>query len=469
MMLEAEDITRIMTAPREHERLEFKQAKHQFDTETLYKYCVALSNEGGGLLLLGITDAPPRKVVGTAAFPNTDKIKSQIFAKLKFRVEVEEISHPDGRVLAFSIPPRPMGTAFAYEGAYLMRVGENLVPMSEDMLRRIFEEGNPGFLLRSALSGASAEDVVRLLDTQSYFDLVQLPYPATRDAALGRLAQEQLIVELEGVWNITNLGALLFAKNLADFGDLRRKAVRVIVYKGANKLQTVREQTGVKGYAVGFEGLVGYINSQLPANEVIGQALRTETRMYPEIAIRELVANALVHQDLEDFGSFVMIEIYGDRIEITNPGTPLIPTDRFIDEYKSRNERLTDLMRRFRICEEKSSGIDKVVDVVEEWQLPAPDFRTGEQHTSVVLFAHKDFGDMERKDRVRACYQHACLLYVSNQKMTNQSLRERFKLPEHKADLISRIISDTLSDGKIKIDDPEHRSRRYAKYVPYWG
>jgi len=465
----AEDIDRLIAAPREHERLEFKEAKQQFGTADLFRYCVALGNEGGGLLLLGITNSPPRRVVGTSAFLNIDKIKSQIFSKLKFRVEVEEIAHPDGRVLTFNIPPRPAGTAFTCEGAYLMRVSENLVPMSEDMLRRIFAEGSPDFLLRYAHSGASAEDVVMLLDTQSYFDFMQLPYPATRDAALARLAQEQLIVKFESFWHITNLGALLFAKDLRQFGTLSRKVPRVIVYKGTNKLETVREQIGIKGYAVGFEGLVAYINSQLPANEVIGQALRTETRMYPEIAIRELVANALVHQELGDSGSFVMIEIYSDRIEIANPGTPLIPTDRFIDEYKSRNERLTDLMRRFRICEEKSSGIDKVVAFAEAWQLPAPDFRTGEQHTSVVLFAHKDFDDMDRKERVRACYQHACLLYVSNQKMTNQTLRERFKLPEQKAETISRIIADAVTDGKIKLDDPENRSRRYAKYIPFWG
>ncbi len=469
MRYTAEDINRLIAAPREHERLEFKKASQQYDTTELLRYCVGIGNEGGGKFLLGVTDKVPRTVVGTNAFPNLDKIKSHIFDKLSFRVEVDEVSHPDGRVVVFTIPSRPMGTAYSYEGAYLMRVGESLHPMTEDALRRIFEEGHPEFLLRPAMKNTSAEDVVRLLDTQSYFDLMQLPYPATRDAVLARLAQEQLIVQFEGIWHITNLGALLFAKDLRQFDSLSRKAPRVIVYKGANKLETVREQIGVKGYAVGFEGLVGFINSQLPANEVIGQALRTETRMYPEIAIRELVANALVHQDLEDFGSFVMIEIYCDRIEITNPGTPLIPTDRFIDEYKSRNERLTDLMRRFRICEEKSSGIDKVVATAEFFQLPAPDFRTGEQHTSVIIFSHKNFDDMDCRERVRACYQHACLLYVSNQKMTNQSLRERFKLPEHKADLISRIIADTVTDGKIKIDNPESRSRRYAKYVPYWG
>ena len=126
-------------------------------------------------------------------------------------------------------------------------------------------------------------------------------------------------------------------------------------------------------------------------------------------------------------------------------------------------------MRRFRICEEKSSGIDKVVSFAEAWQLPAPDFRASEQHTSVVLFAHKSFDEMDKKERVRACYQHACLLYVSNQKMTNQSLRERFKVPEYKTDAISRIISDAVNDDRIKIYEPESRSRRYAKYVPYWA
>lgn len=465
----AEDINRLLTVPREHERLEFKKASQQIDMEDLYRYCVALGNEGGGNLLLGITDKAPRKVVGTSACPNLDKVKSQIFDKLKFRVEVEAVAHPDGRVLIFTIPSRPAGTAFNHEGAYLMRVGDSVRPMPEDMLRRIFEEGKPDFLLRPALENVSAEDVVRLLDTQSFFDLMQLPHPTTRDAVLQRFENEQFVLRHATGWHISNLGALLFAKNLREFDLLQRKAPRVIVYQGINKLEPIREQIGTKGYAVGFQGVIEYLNSQLPANEVIGHALRTETRMYPAVAIRELVANAMIHQDVEDGSSFVMVEIYSDRIEISNPGTPLIPTDRFIDGYKARNERLTDIMRRFRICEEKSSGIDRVITLAEAWQLPAPDFRVTTQRTSAVLFAHKPFEEMDRKERIQACYQHACLRYVSNQKMTNQSLRERFQLPEHKVDHISRIITDAVDAGRIRIDDPESRSRRYAKYVPYWG
>lgn len=468
MSLLPEDFDQLLAASDEDEHLEFKEAKQQFDVAKLLRYCVALANEGGGKLVLGVSDRTPRKIVGTQAFADLSTLKARIVEAIHIRVQVDELVHPDGRVLVLTIPSRPAGTALSYEGAYLMRAGENLLPMTEDMLRRIFDEGRPDFFSRPAINGITADDVVRLLDTQAMFDLFKLPYPATREGVLTRCESERLIKRKGAGWIITNLGAILLAKDLREFEALQRKAPRVIVYRGINKLETIRDQFGIKGYAAGFEGLISFINSQLPTNEVIGQALRTDVRMYPELAIRELVANALIHQDVEDSGSFVLIEIFADRIEISNPGKPLIPPDRFIDEYKSRNERMADLMRRFSICEEKSSGIDKVISLAEVWQLPAPDFRSGEKSTTVVLFAHKKFEDMDRKDRVRACYQHACLRYVSNQKMTNQSLRERFRLPESRAETVSRIIADSVDEGLIKLDDPENKSRRYAKYLPYW-
>ena len=165
-----------------------------------------------------------------------------------------------------------------------------------------------------------------------------------------------------------------------------------------------------------------------------------------------------------------MIEIYADRIEITNPGQPLIPTERFVDEYSSRNEKLADLMRRLGICEEKGSGIDKVVSSTEYYQLPAPEFRVAPMHTTAVLFAHKEFVDMDAKERVNACYMHCCLKYVSNEKMSNQSLRERFKLDDTRAKVsaVSQIIATAVEQNKIKPDDPESLSKRYVKYVPYW-
>jgi ATP-dependent DNA helicase RecG len=449
--------------------VEFKEAKNQFDTTKLMKYCVAIANEGGGKLILGVTDKKQRMVVGSQAFQNLEQTQSKILEKLRFRVEAEEFLHPAGRVVVFHIPSRPTGTAYNFEGAYLMRSGEELVPMTEDRLRAIFNEGKPSWLSECSARGLSSDDVIKLLDTQTYFDLLKLPYPVSRDAVLEKLQSERLILPRHGHYDITNLGAILFAKDLKAFEGLDRKAARVIVYEGKGKTRTKSDKPGVKGYAVGFEGLIDYVDSQLPSNEVIGKAVREKVQMYPEIAIRELVANALIHQDFNEIGTSVVIEIYSDRIEISNPGKPFIPPERFIDEYQSRNERLAALMRRMRICEEKGSGIDRVIESVEVFQLPAPDIRVGEKHTTLVMFAHKEFDAMEMKDRIRACYQHCCLRYVMNEKMTNQSLRERFKLPETKADAVSRIIGETQEAGLVKLENPESTSKRYARYIPFWA
>jgi len=470
-MITLEQLNRWLLDVPENEHLEFKEAKKQFDTGKLLKYCVVLANEGGGYLVLGVSDKPPRRVVDTKAFQNTGDIKARILEALRFRVDIDELQHPDGRVLVFEVPSRPIGQPLHYDGTYLMRAGEDLVPMSPDQLRRIFSEGKADFLALDASAAIDADAVVAALDIQTFFDLLKLPLPASRDGTLARLVSEKLIRVESGQYKITNLGALLLAKDMRQFDSLMRKTVRMVKYKGKNKLQTERDLIGQKGYAVGFEALISYINSQLPVNEVIGQALREEVRMFPELAIRELVANALVHQDFEESGGSVMVEIYTDRIEITNPGQPLIPTERFVDEYKSRNEKLADLMRRMGICEEKGSGIDKVVFSTEYYQLPAPEFRVTPVHTTVALFAHKNFADMEPKERVSACYMHCCLKYVSNEKMSNQSLRERFKLDDTRAktSAVSQVIAAAVEQSMIKLDDPENASKRYAKYVPFWA
>jgi ATP-dependent DNA helicase RecG len=350
-----------------------------------------------------------------------------------------------------------------------MRAGEELVPMSEDRLRAIFAEGRPDWLAEPALTDCDDDKVVQLLDTQSYFDLRRQPYPVNRAGVLERFESEKLIQRQGTGWAITNLGAMLFAKKLEDFGRLARKAPRVIVYEGKSKLKTKSDTVGAKGYAVGFQALVEFINGLVPSNEVIEQALRRVVKMFPEVGVRELVANALIHQDFTETGTSVMIELYDDRMDISNPGKSFISPDRFIDEYQSRNERLTDLMRRLGICEEKGSGIDKVIQAVEAYQLPAPDFRVGERRTTAVLFAHLDIDEMDRNDRIRACYQHCCLRYVMNERLTNQSLRERFKLAANKAATVSQIIKATVDAGKIKLADPTQKSDRYRSYVPFWA
>lgn len=456
-------------SPSEHKRLEFKEAKTQFDNRKLYEYCVALANEGGGHLLLGVADKPPRGVVGTRAFSDPVAMAEKLFQAVGFRVDIEEVAHAEGRVLVFHIPPRPRGTAYHLDGKYLMRSGEALVPMSEDQLRRIFAEGEPDWLEEHTKTGLDAQQVIELLDTQTFFELLKLPYPTDRAGVIDRLMRERLIDERGDAYAIRRLGALLLAKRLDDFPDLARKAARVVVYAGASKLETRLDQTGAKGYAVGFQGLVRFVMTQLPQNEVIEDALRKEVKLVPEVVVRELVANALIHQDITMGGASVMVEVYSNRVEISSPGEPVVPVERFIDGYQSRNERLADLMRRMRICEEKSSGIDRVVHAAEAYQLPAPDFRAGHRRTVVTIYGPRPFDEMDRDDRVRACYQHCCLRYVMGEKMSNQTLRDRFKLPEERAETASRIIRDCTDAKLIKLDNPESGSKRYARYLPFWA
>ena len=472
-MITLETLEKWLLVPTETEHLEFKEAKLQFDSTKLLKYCVALANEGGGYIVLGITDKRPRQVVGSIAYSKAGElngIKSRIVNELRFRVEVTELQHPNGRVLVFEVPTRPVGRALDYEGAYLMRVGEELRPMTPDMLKRIFAEDQQDWFSQPARCDASPDDVIALLDTQTYFELLKISYPTSRDAVLERLQSQDLIKQTPQGWTISNIAAILLAKKLDAFSPaLARKAPRVVIYEGINKLQTRDDKPGNRGYAVGFDRLVDFVHSAAPQNRFIEEVVREEVKMFPKQALRELIANALVHQDILGTGTSVMIEMYSDRIEISNPGIPPIKVERFIDENRSRNEQLADIMRRFGICEEKGSGIDKVVNAAEVFQLPAPDFRVGDTRTTAVLFAHQDFANMSKTDRIRACYQHCCLLYVSNQRMSNQTLRERFRLSESQGATVSLIIKATKEAGLIKADESESTSTRYARYLPFWA
>lgn len=455
---------------KESHRFEFKEAKTQYDTNKLMRYCVAIANEGGGKLVFGVTDSIPRKVVGTQAFKAVDKIAQSLHDKLEFLPDIEEVQHPDGRVLIFHIPARPKGTAYQLDGTFYMRAGESLVGMNQDRLRQIFSEGTPDWLQEVTKSGISPSDVVTLLDTQTYFELLDMPYPTNQERVIEVLIREDFVTSGTTGLSITRLGAILLAKRLDEFDvSVRRKAARLIVYEGKDKLSTRMDILGSKGYAVGFKGLIEYISAQLPQNEIIESAIRSKVQVYPEVMLRELIANALIHQDFSIAGRSVMIEVYSDRVEISNPGLPIVAVDRFIDGYQSRNERLADIMRRLNICEEKGSGVDRVIKTAEDFQLPPPDFRAGVNSTMVIVYAPIPFDDMDKYARIRACYQHACLQYVTNKEMNNTTLRHRFQLPESKKETVSRVLRETQEEGLIKLSDPSITSHKFKKYLPIWA
>lgn len=467
----------------EAEWLEFKvnncEPQEIGDNISAISNSARLHQHEAGYIVWGVENGT-RKVLGTNFSPRERKIGNQelenwLATQLEPRInfDIYELDVNGNHVVIFEVQPcqdRPT----SFRGAEFIRVGTYTKPLRDhpEKERALWIRGSQQPFERDiAMHDVSSNDVVNLLRWPTFFTLLQEPQSNRAGAVLDRLEAEKFVVRSgDDKWNITNLGAILFAGNLREFGTLERKAVRVVLYAGEDRTQTVREQSGLFGYAAGFEGLVEYINNQLPTNEQIGQALRHQVRMYPELAIRELVANALIHQDFRIQGTGPMIEIFSDRLEITNPGRPLISTLRFIDEPpQSRNEAFAALMRRFRICEERGSGIDKVIFEVEYYQLPPPDFDAKEHHTRVTLFAPRRLSEMNKAERIRACYQHASLLRVSNKQMTNASLRTRFKIEEKNYSIASRIIRETIDADLIRPSDPENTSKRHATYIPFWA
>lgn len=474
-------VDRLLKLPKECEWVEFKM--NLKTEEEIGKYISALSNgaclqnEPFGYLVFGVDDKTLTPE-GTTFQPKMHKVGGEelehwLLQRLSPKVEliIHEIIYQGKLISLFQVQAAyNQPTCFSHHD--YVRVGSITRPLKDfpEKEKKIWAKGPKQLFEKAiALHVEAAADVVRLLDTQRYFDLLKIPYPTTQNGVIEKFLNEKFIKANDTGYFITNLGALLFAKNIEDFETVTRKAPRVIQYDGKGKIKTLKDQEGKFGYAVGFERLIKYINDLLPSNEIIGQALRDTVSMYPEIAIRELVANALIHQDFEERGTGPLVEIYSDRIEISNPGLPLITPIRFIDEYQSRNEDLAGIMRRFRICEEKGSGLDKVVSAIEMFQLPAFDVQIQEKHTKVILYSYQKLSEMDKKDKIRACYQHACLKFVMNEKMTNATLRERFKIADENAAMVSRIIKDTIEAKLIKEDDPENTSRKYVRYIPIWA
>lgn len=475
-------VNELRKLPSETEWLEFKHNKA--DPEEIGEYCSALVNSAllsgktTAYLIWGIDDET-HDIIGTNFKSDQTKVGNEALDNWLIRLLSPKI---DFHFISIIIQNKPLvilelstetNHPVQFKNQKYIRIGSYKkklcdFPAKEKSLWRALDR-------KSFVDGAAAEQVpdeqvLRLLDYPTYFDLLELPVPDGRTAILHALKEDNLIKPCEaGDWDITALGAVLLAKNLADFPMLKRKALRIVHYKGNNRIETQREHIDSKAYAVGFEGLIAYIMALIPTNEVISSALRKTVPMYPELAVRELVANGLTHQDFMIAGAGPMVEIFDNRIEITNPGLPLVSTDRFLDTPpRSRNEALASLMRRFGICEERGSGIDKVVYQTELYQLPAPIFEAVEEHTRVVLFAHRDLKNMDKQDRVWACYLHACLRYVQRDYMTNSTLRERFAIDPKNSAMVSRIIRDALDAGKIRCYDDSVGSKA-KKYLPWWA
>lgn len=469
--------------PKESEWVEFKC--NNDDPIEIGEYISALANSAplcgkvNSYIVWGI-DADSHEVVGTTFRPSLAKKGNEELENWLLRLLDPQVHFHffeleiDGHHVSVIEIPRAVHQPVQFQGIEFVRVGSYKKKLKDHQERerdlwRAFD-ATP-FEQQVAMDNVAAPDVLQILDYPAYFKLLNEPLPENRQAILARLADDRMIQLHPGErWNILNLGAVLLGSDLSLFKHLARKVVRVIEYDGEGRVRTKREHSGHKGYASGFEGLIGFLKSMLPENEVVGQALRKSVSMYPELAIRELVANMIIHQDFTVTGAGPMVEVFDGRLEISNPGVPLVDTSRFLDAPpQSRNEALASFLRRIGICEERGSGVDKVVFETELYQLPAPVFEVAGIQTRAVLFAHRSFAAMDKHDRIRACYLHACLQYVQRKQMSNASLRQRFGIEEQNRAQVSRIISDSIDAGMIKPYNPESESRKHASYVPIWA
>ena len=461
----------------ESEWLEFK--KDNFTPEEIGKNISAISNSiplldrQKGYIIWGVDNN--HKVLGTKFQPTKEKVRNQelenwlltqLRPQINFtihekdfkgkKIVIIEIPHPTNQPIRFK------ETEYIRIGSYTKKLRDH--PEKERVLWSIFQ--STSFEERLAIENINSEKILRLLDFANYFKKKNELLPESHTAILDRLASDKIIVKKNetNTYGITNLGAILFCNDLEDFPQLIRRAPRVISYEGTSRIDSIREKEFTRGYALDFDKIIEYIDIQVPKNEEIERAFRKETSMYPILAIRELVANALIHQDFNSRGN-LLIEIFSNRIEISNSGKPLIDTLRFIDEAPSpRNENLVRMMRKLKIAEDRGTGIDKVIFQIELYQLPAPDFRTTENSTIITLYGIRKFSAMTSEERVRACYQHACLCWVSSKSMTNETLRERFKLKKEQYPAVHKILADTLKKELIK----KEGTARWTKYKPYW-
>ena len=437
-----------------------------------------ISDHSHAYMIWGVDDKT-HDIIGTTARLKQKKIGNQelenwlrfmLSKNADFEIHSGDINGQHVEILVIS---KATGLPVTFEKTGYIRVGSYTKKLNEfpTLQAQLWDKlRNEKFEDTYAMINLKLEDIPLHLNCEAYFETLNLPIPSSLDKYSHYLQEEGIIVKLDnGLFAITNLGAILFAKKLSDFPRIGRKAIRAVQYDGNNRLSITRENTENEGYAISFEKSVKWILSLLPTKEDINSVVRKNITKFPIPAIREAIANSIIHQDFFLTGTGPVIEIFSNRIEITNPGVPLVDIKRIVDNPpKSRNEKLASLMRRLNMCEELGRGWDRMVISCEMQTLPAPRIQIYHESTKVSIFSHLDFSNIPVEDKVWSTYLHACIKYTEGDALTNSSLRDRFGVPSTSAGSISRLIKEAVEQKHIKALDPT-TAPRYMRYVPDWA
>ncbi|MDO4921826.1 MAG: ATP-binding protein [Phascolarctobacterium sp.] len=463
--------------------LEFKYNNYTPDTIgediSALANAAALEERNYAYFLWGVEDST-HKIIGTDynlqnLKKGNQELENWLRGILSANADFEYHAVPvDGVIVGILIIHCAINNPVTFKKVEYIRVGsytKKLIDYPALQARLWNRLHNRNFEEMTARQDMNLIDALALVNYNTYFDLMNLVQPDSREQIAHYLIEEDCIIRNDsGLYDITNMGAVLLAKNLSDFSRIVRKAIRVVQYEGTNRLNMLKEEIFKNGYACDFENLLKYIESLTPTREIINEnGLREKKVSYPNLAIREAVANALIHQDFSISGTGPTVEIFANRIEIINSGVPLVDIRRIVDNPpKSRNEKLASLMRRLKICEELGTGWDKIVTACELAQLPAPKIELYEESTKVTLYAAVNFSSLSLEDKLWAAYLHACIMHIQGEQLTNSSLRKRFGLPVTSAGSISRLIKEAVKRNIIKPLDPS-TSNKYMRYVPVWA
>jgi ATP-dependent DNA helicase RecG len=384
-----EEFQKLLSAP-EGTKLEFKEASRRFGFEELLRYCVAMANEGGGKIVLGVTDGRPRQVVGTAAFPEPGRTEASIYQEIGRQVRIEEFDHENGRVLIIHVPPRMPGSAWSYRGAYWKRAGDAVVPMTDDELRRIHAEVAPDFSAEYADGVTMAS-----LDPRAIAEFRRRWARRKGDQRIETWSDEEVLRNAELVIDgrFTNAALLLFGTRDTLTRHIPQAEI-VFEYRSGEAAGPAQDRGEFReGFLLFHDLLWELIDRRNDRQSIQDGLFRTEIPTFDEAVIREAILNAFCHRDYRLPGS-VFVRQFSRRLEVTSPGgfPPGITPENVLDEQNPRNRRLAEALGRCGLIERSGQGMNLMFERCIRQSKPLPDL-TGTTDREVRLVLNGNITD----------------------------------------------------------------------------
>ena len=363
-----DDIRRWLGEP-EGERLEFKEAHNNFHFETLVDYCVALANEGGGKILLGVTDARPRRVIGSNAFREPGRTEAGLYDRLRHRIPIEEAMHDGQRLLIVHVPSRLPGTAWEYEGRYLRRAGDALVAIPGNELQAMFAEAGPDYSAHTIDAGSEVLAADAVLEFRRRWAR-KSGNPRVLDWTDNELlANAELLVDGQAT-----IAALVLLGTRDALGRHLAQAEIVFEYRSDEAAGPAQERLELReGFLSIHDVLWERINRRNDRQSYQDGLFRYDIPTFDEVAVREALLNAVAHRDYR-LGGSIFVRQYARRLEVVSPGGfPIgITPDNILDQQNPRNRRLAEALGKCGLIERAGQGLNLMVESAVRQSKPLP-------------------------------------------------------------------------------------------------